>query len=892
MIESALAVAVALVCIAAAVVVVRSHFPLVVRVVAVLVFLYGASVAATVGGGGFAAALDGAPFPALPYWMRAAFLDGQAILPLAVLAAIVLAVGALIARKPRRAGVLLLLSIVALGCTQLAAYEAGTRGMPTIVAFEAPAPALLAPGAPCPDPTLNPLAGVEGFAPAAGRTNQMGGSLGGMLGGGGNAAANATPKPTAAPVVTCTTDPNVAAFFAQLDALDPKVPQDTARVPALAASLTTIDAAYAYVRDRIATEPYPGAMRGAFGTMMARGGSSADKALLLAALLGAQQVPVRFATATLSDAEVGALLQAPAPPPDPGDNVAGVLDDRAQATTAKIAGLQRDATDAAVGSSGAIVDDLLARVAAAGTKPGGDFVAVQRAALRSHSWIQVQSGGVWVDLDPALPSAVKGTHLGAQPSLAGALPEEAYATVAFTLYADRAGARAATPAVTVSKHVADVAGTPVTIAVANRDATFKNAGAVKDVIASVTVAGAATASDPLPLADLDAVRLEIAVTQPGRDPRVYRRTLYRRPADPAAVVAAVTVADNVLVTTGDYDGAFVDRREIDNLRAAKPIIVWSTEHRRGTVPPPPVIPGEPFPLEALRYVNADAVTRERIAQSLVPGGRFAYDRPTISLVRRGLRATPQGLRGTIQFDIVEGAMTVVGGDAQRAVRANAIRGAIDASIERHVIGDTHPGGTRALFAAAKAAGDPEVVVAAGPGDPTAAATLDPDARAHLADTLALHQVAIVTQRPVALNGTPRSGWWAFDPADGDLVGRMEDGAGQGEVEYVLARLNDDATLYAMIQFYADFFRCIAMGVEAPLTGNNAAVQSCLASSLCNYLESLTFGFGIDSTFTAFFYNLLDITFYNNTPGLSWKTSSLGGGAVCAKAFPFSFPQSS
>ncbi len=339
------------------------------------------------------------------------------------------------------------------------------------------------------------------------------------------------------------------------------------------------------------------------------------------------------------------------------------------------------------------------------------------------------------------------------------------------------------------------------------------------------------------------------------------------------------------MTAGDYDGAFVDRREIDGLRAAKPLLIWATEHRTGSVPLPPASGAEPFPIEVMRFAVADARVRARLAATLAPGARFVYDRPVLALVRRGFHALPDRLRGHIAFDVVDNGMLVVGGDAQRAVRANALRGALDTNVERHVIDAQGRGGTRALFDAAKAAGVGEVVVTPGPGDRTAAASLDPDARAHLNDTLALHEVAVVPQRAVALNGAQRDGWWAFDPASGDLVGRMEDGAGQADVEYVLARLNDDATLYAMIQFYGDFFRCIAMGVEAPLVGDNAKIQQCMSLSLCNYLESLTFGFGIDNTMLAFVYTLLDITFYDNTPGLSWKQdSSAPGGAGCKHEF--------
>ncbi len=883
MLEAAVAVGVGVVCLGAAIAVVRARVPTALRVVAILVLLYGASVVATVANGGFAAALDGAPLPVLPYWLRAAYLDGELILPAIALVAVVAAVVLLARRRAAGALTAFVLGLAALGCAQIAAFGAGARALPTIVAFERPAPKALA-GAPCPDPTANPLAGIEGYAPGAGGANQIGGGLGGMLGGGGNAAANATPKPTPAPVVTCTVDPNVVGFFARVHELDAKLPQDAARVPALAASLGTADAAYAYVRDRIATERYPGAMRGALGTLVARGGSSADKALLLAALLQAQKIPVRFAFATLSDAEVASLAQAPAPPPDPGDSADGALDAQARATTAKLQAAESAAIDAAVTSAAPLVDDLLARVASSGTALGGASPA--SASVRTHYWVQAQSNGAWTDLDPALPSSAKGAHLGANPSTSDVLPDDAYVTLAIRVFADRVGAASTAPVADVSKRVADLAGTPVIISLADRNAKLKDAASVQNVTATVTAAGTDTSSDSMALAGLQTVRYELTMTQPGRAARVYRRTLFRATSSDARVVAAdATVADTLLVTAGDYDGAFVDRREVDDLRAAEPLLIWATEHRTGPVPLPPANAGEPFPIEVLRYAVADARVRARLAATVAPQARFVYDRPTLALVRRGFHAEPNRLRGHIEFDVVDNGMLVLGGDTQRALRANALRGALDANVEQHVIGASTPGGTRALFDAAKSAGVAEVVVTPGPGDRTAAVALDADARAHLNDTLALHEVAVVPQHAVAMSGAQRDGWWAFDPASGDLVGRMEDGAGQGEVEYVLARLNDDATLYAMIQFYGDFFRCIAMGVEAPLVGDNAKVQQCMSLSLCNYLESLTFGFGIDNTMLAFVYTLLDITFYANTPGLSWKQNSAApGGAACKHEF--------
>jgi hypothetical protein len=97
------------------------------------------------------------------------------------------------------------------------------------------------------------------------------------------------------------------AALAQADRLPPA----TWEVPALALELAfDLPAMHAFVRDHVAFDPYAGVLRGAQGTLSARAGNAWDRALLLHALVTANDYEARFAFGTLDDSAVAALLAA------------------------------------------------------------------------------------------------------------------------------------------------------------------------------------------------------------------------------------------------------------------------------------------------------------------------------------------------------------------------------------------------------------------------------------------------------------------------------------------------------------------------------------------------------------------------------------------------------
>ncbi len=176
---------------------------------------------------------------------------------------------------------------------------------------------------------------------------------------------------------------------------------------------------FAFVRDHIAYEAYPGCLRGPRGTLLALSGNSVDRAALLADLLAQSGHKVRFARGTLPDGDARELVTSmwadrPRAAADTSEAASPAL---TIARDTLVAGVTRDFT----------------RIRGHLEKAGQRSVAVPGPTLdslvneaRNHYWIEWSKDGAWVALDPSFGDAVPGQTYTKTDETFGALPDAVF----------------------------------------------------------------------------------------------------------------------------------------------------------------------------------------------------------------------------------------------------------------------------------------------------------------------------------------------------------------------------------------------------------------------------------------------------------------------------------
>jgi hypothetical protein len=717
--------------------------------------------------GGYDAALALPPF--LPAWLRGAFLGTFVVLLLGVVAAVVAAVRS----KPYRPAALA--SCVAFtAILQATLYDAAVQGVPTPIAFERPPHAVPA--------QRDAIAVLAQFVPPENATTTTATAAQGqtsVIAGIGD-----TPAPTAQPAAP--TAPPVDRFEAGIAAGRAALAKGDVSLAALAKMMPNDPAALdRMVRDRVALDIYPGSMRGAAGTLLARAGNDEDRAALLAVLLTAKGMTVRFARSALADAEIAELsARAKADRPDleasPPDTVAlgaGGFDKRSAelnaraSASAALAALRGD-----LDRSRSIAGGLLDAAAAAGHPANGNPETSWPQTLRSHTWVQVTSpGGSWTDLDPSLARLEPGSHLGSAVTTLSALPASDAWQAAVRLVED-AGAGPQT-LVTASAPVANLIGGYVVARMvpvgAEDPAKFENAASFRpEIVGALSAQG--TPLDLTTLAAARALRLEIDVTAPGGEVTTYRRTLTGPlPAEPTARAAAAAQQVALIITPGAYNETFLMSRWLAAVHAVRPQIAKLAGYS-GPLASPIAKDASLYP-----YSLAELAARDDAASLALSGdsARMWRDRPGIYLERSHVVLDGPVRRMVRAFDIVEDGMTAAGPGASLL---NATRGVYVTHAEQTLDSPSLRVGMLQVADSAKSAGA-KLAVLASPTDRSKIPAIDAAAIDNLDETFAHHQIALSYDKPSNVDGSSAYGWWTLD-GNGNVVGRLTGGGGQEEEE--------------------------------------------------------------------------------------------------------------
>ncbi len=337
-------------------------------------------------------------------------------------------------------------------------------------------------------------------------------------------------------------------------------------VEALAKTVTDPTAAFDLVRDSIRSDPYPGVLRGAEGTLAARAGNAFDRALLLKALLDAQGVTSRFAFGRVGAEHTVALVGRAFDGPAVALPSAGFspFDDAFEQAVSNRAHRDHALLSEALG-------DRLAGLAA-------DATAAAITDAGSHAWVQLQQAdGSWLDLDPSMADAQPGIALTTAETTADIMPDEAYQTLTLRVIAETL-ADGSLSEVTVLEAVLPAsvaAGQQVLITFQPASggggmlggSLFGGSAGTGAYAPILMIDGDAWHGDPIVISgtdgggglmggggqvDLASLSLEIQTDAPGATPQVVRHLIADR--IPPAVRASGDITPDDLLAVQDSDG--------------------------------------------------------------------------------------------------------------------------------------------------------------------------------------------------------------------------------------------------------------------------------------------------------------------------------------------------
>ena len=578
--------------------------------------------------------------------------------------------------------------------------------------------------------------------------------------------------------------------------------------------------------------------------------------MLLASLMVAAAIPVRFRSGSLAaeqrDALLsGAVIDAAAAMAQIDDALRPTTPVEAQAgplpTAEQLAVLASmpDVVDRSVRLVGDRVDRATAHLAealrAAEVQVPDGITVLPDLEATEHTWVQVASGPEWVDLDPTMPQATAGlVHAEPTGGPLDALPDELRHRIEFvvTIESLKGGGLSQSAVIEQSAFADELAGRPISLSHEKPDG-LKGLGLALES----ALAGGIRYQ---PILSLDEVTLV------GIEPLTFGAG-----GGPFGETNASPVSD------GEATAEWLDVRVIspdrDLWHAAPSSIGSATPH--GRAGPSTWRPSNrsnsststtSSPMSTCPSASCISCPWPRARRASIVSSMTARPRPTQTCSRR---TRPRSISsathcrerwachagiGPSSTPPTWSPMTSASGQVRRALARrgstwqsiclSAARGAPRSWDHLHprpqgswrVCSNTRPSGSRpamgcrgrpfrilrvasvgAVFEAADAQGVRTLVLRQASDADTL--PLAPDVVGRLKAGLQRGWVAVIPERPVQLHGRDRIGWWLIDPATGEAVDVFEDGRSSA--------MTEESFLYNRIAFWVRRFVCLGLTIK-------------------------------------------------------------------------------
>jgi len=630
--------------------------------------------------------------------------------------------------------------------------------------------------------------------------------------------------------------------IARVEGIVGRFSKESTDLDALSRSLPTPEAAFAFVRDRLAIEPYPGVMKGAAGTLIARGGNTLDRAILLAAILERHGITVKIARGSLPRSQAVALLQQISHSPDALEHIARSVPtvphpERPETERQAAAALRLQADERARARHKA-ADDTVRTLAASLEKTGRrlspDGQDSQVKVLEDHFWVQASIDGRQVDFDPSFKAAAPNQRLvdSAEAFSPGRLPASFYQRLSVRVIADvledgavrtreilGADARAVDlldanirVAVEPQQMVKGQNAYVVSVAMGNapavvrplelrQDTNGQSGGAAGGLLGGLSGDEPAEPTPQNPAgAVLGRLTIEILLTSPALGEARYRRVIVDRlDGEPHAPHLAAGSEDDDSIRpllAQVWDGAIavgashpqrLFASQLQELTSQRAMIEQAMAEVYLARPMTGDPSGRPqVPRQLAEFFVYSSLAHHLIAAREGDRVRVYQRRPRLVFYRHGVVvhdwSKPGGPRRVQEsIDLINMPYDVVGPhDGASPVRLRI--GVGDTSLERAFGRQSWDFNTLALVEAATSQQIPLVTVGSAESQIIERLAVPVALRSVLRGELAAGRTLVAPTALTVLNEVSTFGWWSVDPESGVPLGQMELGAGQAVSE--------------------------------------------------------------------------------------------------------------